>query len=191
MAVKQSQAGVLRREVHLGFLISTDHDDILHNTRRRYSRDLSELEIMPVKMDGMNIIAGISHAEAVAPALPQMEGGGDDSLRHGIGPSINRPSVKTPFGGVVLGKHHLECLVRRRSGGTSFGKTRVVPREALRRDPNRLCLMSRVLHYNTHTVRAIVMREITHDPNTWTVHLDNRRNAFRRSEPEHRDLGGR
>jgi hypothetical protein len=46
--------------------------------------------------------------------------------------------------------------------------------------------VSRVLYDNAHAVTAIIVRKITHNPDARMIHLDNGRNTFRRSEPEHR-----
>src|ERR1700692_2244059 len=56
--------------------------------------------------------------------------------------------------------------------------------------PGRLFLVSCVFNYDAHTVTAIVIRKITHDPHTRMIHLDDGRNPFRRSEPENRHFSG-
>src|SRR5207245_10608051 len=72
MAVEQGQTGIVSCKVHFDFLISADHDDILHHTCRRYPRELSEFETVPVKMDRMDVVARIVHPQAVTLALPEM-----------------------------------------------------------------------------------------------------------------------
>ena len=54
----------------------------------------------------------------------------------------------------------------------------------------RLAVVARILHDDPHAVTAIVIREITHDPNAGMIHLDDRGNALRRSEPQHRHFRG-
>src|ERR1700683_363528 len=45
--------------------------------------------------------------------------------------------------------------------------------------------MSYILDDNAHAVAAVIIREVTHDPYTGMVHLNNRGNAFCGSQPEH------
>jgi hypothetical protein len=62
----------VRGEIHLDFLIATDHHDILHNAGHRFSCNCREFETMTVQMDRMNVVAGVPHANTVALALPEM-----------------------------------------------------------------------------------------------------------------------
>jgi hypothetical protein len=73
MAMEQGEPGIVRRKVHFGFLIPSDHYDVLHHTSGRLAREFGQFKTVTVKMDGMNIVAGIAHAKAVAFALLQVK----------------------------------------------------------------------------------------------------------------------
>jgi len=71
MAVEQGKSGIVRRKIHFGFLISTPHHDILHRTSGRLAGEFGEFKTVTVQMDGMDVVAGIAHADTVASALLQ------------------------------------------------------------------------------------------------------------------------
>ena len=72
VAVKERKAGIIRDKVDIDMLVTADHNDILHHARGRLSRNAGDFKTVPVKMDGMNIVAGIAHADAIALALMQV-----------------------------------------------------------------------------------------------------------------------
>src|ERR1700693_2685993 len=149
MTVEKRQTGIVSCKVDFDFLISTDHDDILHHACSRYSRELGEFEAVPVKMDRMNVVAGIVHPQAVTLALPEMEIGFHRVARkHRV---INCPEVESVVGCVPLGEGHVNHVVWFCSSSVPLREARIVPMERLRRCPRRLCLVSRVLHDNAHT----------------------------------------
>src|SRR6266481_5124133 len=86
----------------------------------------------------------------------------------------------------LVSKGHFNHFVWCCGSSVSIGKALVRPMEGLRRCPDRLSFVLCVLYDDAHAVTAIIIREVTHDPHTWMIHLDDGRNAFRRSEPEHR-----
>src|SRR6266446_5968895 len=93
MTVKQGQARIVSPEVYFDFLIPADHDDILHHTCAPYPRELGEFETVPVKMDRMNVVAGIVHPQAVPLALLEMVSGCHRVARKRR--VINRPQVES------------------------------------------------------------------------------------------------
>jgi hypothetical protein len=66
MTVEQGSAGIVGDKVDLHFLISAKHDDILDNPGRRLSGDAREFEAMTMQMHGVNVVAGIAHAQPIA-----------------------------------------------------------------------------------------------------------------------------
>ena len=80
MAVKQSEPGVVRREINFYILISADHHNIFHHPGSLLTGHAGQFKTVTVKMDGMDIItrvpftagsACLSPTEAqVARALP-------------------------------------------------------------------------------------------------------------------------
>src|SRR5258708_1175153 len=188
MTVEQGQAGIVRCKSHFDFLISSDHNDILHDACSRYSRELGEFETVPVKMDRMNVVAGIVHPQAVTLALLEMVSGCHRIARkHRV---INSPQVESVVGRVPLCKGHVNHFVWLCGSSVSLGEASIIPMERLGRCPARLSFVPRVLNDNAHAVTAVIVRKITHNPYTWMMHLDDGRNAFRRSKPEHRHFHG-
>jgi len=73
MAVEQRKSGIIRRKIHFDFLISAHHDDILHHTSGRLAGEFGEFKTVTMEMDGMDVVAGIAHADTVASALLQVK----------------------------------------------------------------------------------------------------------------------
>src|ERR1700686_1068317 len=71
MAMEQREAGIIRREIHFDFLIAAHHDHVFHHPGARYSSNLGKLKTVTVQMDGMDIVAGVAHPQAVT--LPQFQ----------------------------------------------------------------------------------------------------------------------
>src|SRR5579864_4441725 len=72
MAVEQGQPGIVGGEVYINLLVAADHYDILDHAGGGLSRQLCKFKTVPVKMDGMNVVAGVAHAKAIPFALTQM-----------------------------------------------------------------------------------------------------------------------
>src|SRR6516162_2286349 len=122
-------------------------------------------------MNGMNVIAGITHAYAVALASFEVKARGRRPFpAHGKCDAINRPAVEAVFGGVVLGEEHVEGLIRLGSEGFR-AEARIAPLEGWRRDPLGVPHPPRVLDHDSHTVMAVVRRGVPHDPNSGMAHL--------------------
>src|SRR5450432_2887178 len=108
--MEQRQAWIVGREVHFDFLISTKHYDIFHHARSRLPSEFGQFETMTVKMDGMNVVAGIAHADSITLSLVQMVSG-----RHGIAREycfIDGPLIESMIGCVRLGEGHFNCFIR-------------------------------------------------------------------------------
>src|ERR1700674_4394210 len=69
--------------------------------------------------------------------------------------------------------------------GAGFLETCVVPFESWRSNPLRFSSAARVLHYDPHTVTAIIVREITENPDAWMSHVYDGGNALRSADPQH------
>ncbi len=73
VAMEKSQAGVVRHKVHFHLLITTQHDDILHDPGCCFASDPSQFEAMPMQMNRMDVIAGVAHAKSITFPLTQMK----------------------------------------------------------------------------------------------------------------------
>src|ERR1700676_1809118 len=111
-------------------------------------------------MDGVNVIAGVTHTQPVPLALVQVEYGWNYLANHRVRYAIDRPSIEAFLSGIVFGECHSEGLVRQRGCRARFRETCVVPLE--RRRSNPLCFsgVPRVLDYDPHAILTIVVIEI-------------------------------
>src|SRR6266481_4767733 len=134
-------------------------------------------------MDRMNIVAGVAHPQSIPFSLLQMECGWCWFPCHWIRHAIDRPSVEAFFSGVGLRECHIECFVRRRSSRAGPRETCVVPLERRRSNPLRLSAPARVLHYDTHSVAAVIVREITENPGPRMGHVYDGRDALGCANP--------
>ncbi len=73
MAVEQGHPRIIRHKLDLRFLVASEHDDVFENSRRRLAEDLCEFEAVAMKVNGMDVITGIAHPDAVSLALFQMK----------------------------------------------------------------------------------------------------------------------
>ena len=69
MAVEKSETRIVGNKVDFGNLVGPKHDDILHDTGRGLSGDISELKAVAMKMNRMNVVAGVAHPNAITFAL--------------------------------------------------------------------------------------------------------------------------
>src|ERR1700761_1311264 len=91
MAMEEGRPGVAGNEVHLYLLVAADHNNILHDAGGRLAGDPPELKAVAMQMNGMDIVPGVAHAQAVATTLSQVEGRGRHHLIRRIGDAIDRP----------------------------------------------------------------------------------------------------
>src|SRR5579863_8159936 len=113
-------------------------------------------------MDGMNIIAGVAHAEAVALALLQVISRIHVAARKSY--AVDRPLIETPVCGIPFGKGHFNHFVRLGGNSIRLGETRIVPVEWLGRRPDWLSFVPGVFDDDAHAVTAIVVGKVSHDP---------------------------
>src|SRR5579862_744757 len=105
-------------------------------------------------MDGMDVVARVAHVQAVTLSFFEVERGGNYRLSHRIGDAVDRPTIKTFFGGVVFRKSHLKRIVGKRSHCARLREAHVVPFEWWRSDPRRFAGLSGIFDYDAHAVAA-------------------------------------
>ena len=76
-------------------LIAADHDDVFDDAGGGLASDLCELEAVAVEMDGVDVVAGVAHAHAVALALMEMEGWLGHHMVRGIGDAVDGPLIES------------------------------------------------------------------------------------------------
>jgi len=73
VAMKKGQPRIVGNEIDFCFLITSQHEHIFECSGRGLSRDPGELETVPVKMNWVNVIAGVTHPNAIAFAYLHMK----------------------------------------------------------------------------------------------------------------------
>src|ERR1700724_862799 len=102
-----------------------------------------------MKMNGVDVVAGIAHAQTVAAALSYVEHW--RGLVHGEGHVVDGPFVKTFQGGIAFEKKHVDGFIRRRAGVAGLAKSRIIPVKRLRLDPLRLARLGGGFNSNAHS----------------------------------------
>src|ERR1700740_734122 len=113
-----------------------------------------------------------------------MERGWSHSTGHGVGNAIDRPSIESFLGGIVLGKGHVDRFIRRLAARTGFGETQVVPMTRNRLDPLSLALLPGIFDHDAHAVAAVIVVEISEDPDARMIHLDDSGDSLRCAQPQ-------
>ena len=73
VAMEESEAGVVGNEIDFRLLVAAQHDHVLNDAGSFRSRKISKLKAMTMEMDGMNVVTGVAHPNAIALALLKME----------------------------------------------------------------------------------------------------------------------
>ena len=61
VAMEKSEAGIVGNEINLALLITAQHNHVLHDAGSLRSREIRKLKAVTIKMEGMNVVAGIAH----------------------------------------------------------------------------------------------------------------------------------
>src|ERR1035441_7844065 len=65
VTVEQGQPWIVGDEIDRDLLITSDHHYIFHYCRSGCSRDVGQLEAVPVEVNWVNVIAGIAHLDSI------------------------------------------------------------------------------------------------------------------------------
>src|SRR4029077_16845316 len=65
VAVQQSQSRIVGHKPNRRLLVAPQHHHVLENSSARLVSQAGEFKAVPVQMDGMDIVAGIAHTNAV------------------------------------------------------------------------------------------------------------------------------
>src|SRR6185437_4925196 len=106
VAVEQRQPRIIGYEIDRDLLVAIHHHHVLHYACVGYARDAGQFEDVAGQVDGMNVIAGVAHQQAIAAALLQVEGWRRGSVCHGISSAVDGTEIEAILGGVVLGEDH-------------------------------------------------------------------------------------
>jgi hypothetical protein len=69
VTMKERETGIVSGEINVSFLVTTKHENILHNPGGWLAGDAREFEGVAVKVDRVNVIARIAKMQAIALAF--------------------------------------------------------------------------------------------------------------------------
>jgi hypothetical protein len=119
-----------------------------------------------------------------------MECGSTNFAGHRVRYAIDRPPVKPFLSRIFLREGHLKYSVWHCSNRPGSCETCVVSFEDRRSNPLRFHAALCVLDYDSHTVPAIIVGKITHNPDARMSHMHDRGDSSRRANPQHGNLRG-
>src|SRR5215472_12945704 len=73
VAVEERRARVVGNKINLCFLVASEHDHVLEDSCGRLAEDLREFEAVSVEVNRMDVVARITHPDAVPLALLQVK----------------------------------------------------------------------------------------------------------------------
>src|SRR5580704_13429786 len=94
VAMKEGEPWIVGGEVDLCFLITAHHDHVLHNPGSWLSSDSGQFKGMAMQMDGMDVIAGIAHPQAIPLSLDQMKSRRSHHLIQRIRRAVDCPAIE-------------------------------------------------------------------------------------------------
>jgi hypothetical protein len=110
VAVEQRQPRIVGNKLKLEFLKSAEHDHIFHDAGRWLTADAHQFEAVPMQVQWMNVVTGISELQAVTPTL--MERVCRLQRIHRERFAVERPLIEALKGGVVLDDGYFQGFVR-------------------------------------------------------------------------------
>src|SRR5207247_11478804 len=106
------QALIVRYEIDFRFLVTYEYHVIFAYPGCRPYCEAGQFKAVTVEVDGMDVITGVGHSNAVKRALLQVKGGRDHFAVHRMSQAIDRPAVEAFVGSVLFGESHIERRIR-------------------------------------------------------------------------------
>src|ERR1700677_3020391 len=191
--MEERESGIIGDKVYFILLIAAKHHNVFHYASGGRPGEVSQLEGVTMKMDGVNVIAGVAHAEAITLASLEVECSWSHVARHfagGKGNSVNGPAVEAIICGVILGEGHFNGFIGRWGRGARLGEVRVIPSKAQRREPLRFAGAVGVFDDRTHAVATVVIIQVAENPHAGMIHFYNSGNTLCRAKPKHGNMDG-
>lgn len=69
MTMEQRPPGIVGDEVERDLLEAAQHNNVLHDTRRRFASDHHEFETVTMQVERVDIVAGVTECEPIAAPL--------------------------------------------------------------------------------------------------------------------------
>lgn len=102
VAVEEGCARIVGDEVDFDFLVAADHDDVFHQAGGGQSGVARDFKSVPVQVDGVDVVAGVAQAQAIALAFFQVMGCGRHHPAYGVRLPIDCPEIEAFEGGIVF-----------------------------------------------------------------------------------------
>jgi hypothetical protein len=108
MAVKQGEPGVVGYKIDINSAEAFDQDGVFENSGRFFSIDFRDLEIMPMQVERMHVVALVDESESIAATLMNL-----DRFALIVRLSIDRPRVESASASVDFPNLHRNHFVWR------------------------------------------------------------------------------
>ena len=106
MAVKQSEPGIIRDKIDINSAEAFGEDGVFENSGGPFSMNFGDLEIMPVQVEGVHVVALVDESEAIPATLMNL-----DRLALIVRLTIDRPDVESAFATVDFPNFHRDHLI--------------------------------------------------------------------------------
>jgi len=108
MAVKQCETGIIGYKIDINSAEAFYENGILKNAGCFFSADLCDLEVVPMQVERVHVVAFIDEGEAISTTLLNL-----NRLALIVRLAIDRPYVESPFASVDFPNFHRNDFVWR------------------------------------------------------------------------------
>ena len=108
MAVKQCESRVVGYKIDINSAEAFSEDGVFENSGRFFSMNFRDLEIMPVQVERMHVVALVDESESITATLMNL-----DRLALIVRLSVDRPHVESAFAPIDFPNFHRNQFVWR------------------------------------------------------------------------------
>ena len=108
MTVKQGEPGVVGYKIDINSAEAFDQDGVFENSGRFFSMNFRDLEIMPMQVERVHIVAFVDESESIAATLLNL-----NRLTLVVRLSVDSPNVESAFTSVDFPNLHRNDFVWR------------------------------------------------------------------------------
>jgi hypothetical protein len=108
VAVKQCEPRVIADKIDINSAETFDQDGVFENSGRFFSVDLCDLEIMPMQVKWVHVVALVDESQSIAATLLNL-----DRLALLVRLSVDRPDIESAFASIDFPNVHRNHFVRR------------------------------------------------------------------------------
>ena len=108
MAVKQGEPGIVGYKIDIHSAKTFDQDGVFENSGRFFSMNFRDLEIMPMQVERVHVVALVDESESIAATLLDLDG-----FALIVRLAVDRPDVEPAFASVDFPDLHRNHFVWR------------------------------------------------------------------------------